>query len=190
MTESDDLQQADPPPQRHAPASLFAAFFTAGVSGFGGVLPFARRMLVEKRRWLTPAEFTDLFALCQFMPGPNIVNLTAVFGARHAGVRGAFAALSGLLAAPITIAIAAGWFFLRYGSIPRIHDAFAGLAAGASGLILATAFRIAAPSAKSLSNLAVIALGFTLFGILQLRLPVVLAITVPVAILLAASRVR
>ena len=204
MTESDaaatpppdpgppDPGQPDPgQPSAPIPArALFAAFFIAGISGFGGVLPFARRVIVERRRWLTPAEFADLFALCQFMPGPNIVNFAAVLGARNAGLRGALASLAGLLAAPVTIAMIAGLAFARYGAIPRVHDALAALAAGASGLILATALRIAAASVRAPSSLFVIALGFTLFGLLELRLPIVLAITLPVAILLAARRIR
>ena len=32
-------------------------FLKIGLSGFGGVLPFARRALVEKNQWLTEAEF-------------------------------------------------------------------------------------------------------------------------------------
>ena len=39
---------------------LFAGFFILGLTGFGGVLPLARHMMVEKRGWLTGAEFTDL----------------------------------------------------------------------------------------------------------------------------------
>jgi chromate transporter len=51
------------------------AFFVIGVTGFGGVLPWARRVLVEQRQWLTPQQFNDLLALCQFLPGPNIINM-------------------------------------------------------------------------------------------------------------------
>src|SRR3954449_7965477 len=36
--------------------ALFAGFFSIGMSGFGGVLPWARRMLVEQRGWLTGPE--------------------------------------------------------------------------------------------------------------------------------------
>ena len=44
-------------------ADLFVGFCGVAVAGFGGVLPFARRMVVERRRWLTGPEFTDLLAL-------------------------------------------------------------------------------------------------------------------------------
>ena len=43
---------------------LFMGFFILGLTGFGGVLPMARHMLVDKRRWLTAAQFTELLGLC------------------------------------------------------------------------------------------------------------------------------
>jgi chromate transporter len=64
---------------------LYRGFFTAGARGFGGAMPWARRMLVEERRWLTPGEFTDVLGLCNFLPGPNIVNVSIVVGARLGG---------------------------------------------------------------------------------------------------------
>ncbi|MEE3502069.1 chromate transporter [Acidiphilium acidophilum] len=126
-------------PDRLSRSALFNGFFIAGLSGFGGVLPFARRIIVERKRWLTDAEFADLFSLCQFLPGPNIVNLAAAFGARHRGASGALAAMGGLLAAPITIVILLGLLFERYGRLPDVHHGLEGLAAAAAGLILATA---------------------------------------------------
>src|SRR5579863_6568850 len=78
------------------PGDLFLAFLTVGLSGFGGVLPFARRMLVERRAWLSQAQFNETLALCQTLPGPNIVNVSVVVGARFAGVAGAVAAVTGL----------------------------------------------------------------------------------------------
>jgi len=53
------------------PGELFVRFTQVGVSGFGGVMPFARRMLVEERRWLNAEEFTDVLSLCQLLPGPT-----------------------------------------------------------------------------------------------------------------------
>jgi len=43
-------------------------------------MPFARRMLVEERRWLNAEEFTDVLSLCQLLPGPNIVNVAVCVG--------------------------------------------------------------------------------------------------------------
>ncbi len=76
--------------------------------GFGGVLPWARRMMVEQRRWLTPTDFNDLLALCQFLPGPNIVNMAVAIGDRYRGLAGSVACVAGLLAAPMAIVILLG----------------------------------------------------------------------------------
>ena len=74
---------------------LFAGFFIVGVYGFGGVLPWARRMIVEQRKWLTPVEFTDMLGLCSFLPGGNIMNVTIALGARFRGIPGAAACFPG-----------------------------------------------------------------------------------------------
>ncbi|GBQ30068.1 chromate transporter [Acidiphilium acidophilum] len=177
-------------PDRLSRSALFNGFFIAGLSGFGGVLPFARRIIVERKRWLTDAEFADLFSLCQFLPGPNIVNLAAAFGARHRGASGALAAMGGLLAAPVTIVILLGLLFERYGCLPDVHHGLEGLAAAAAGLILATALKIAAPSLRGPTTLAVVILAFTLFAVLHLRLPIVIALSLPVSLVLAARRIR
>ncbi|SIQ49738.1 MULTISPECIES: chromate transporter [Acidiphilium] len=177
-------------PDRLTHAALFEGFFIAGLSGFGGVLPFARRIMVDRRHWLTDAEFADLFSLCQFLPGPNIVNLSAAFGARHRGITGALAAMAGLLAAPITIVITLGLLFARFGKNPLVHHGIEGLTAAASGLILATALKIAGPALRIPTGLAMVVLAFVLFAILHLALPLVIAIALPISLLLAARRVK
>ena len=78
--------------------ALFVAFARMSLSGFGGVLAFARRGIVDEHRWMTAEEFNETFALCHFLPGPNIVNLSVVFGSRFRGIAGGFAAFAGLLA--------------------------------------------------------------------------------------------
>src|SRR5271155_4940371 len=85
--------------------ALFVAFAKMSLAGFGGVLVFARRGIVEQHRWMTAEEFNETFALCHFLPGPNIVNLTVVFGSRFRGILGGIAAFTGLLAPPTLIMV-------------------------------------------------------------------------------------
>ena len=59
---------------------LFWAFAKMSLAGFGGVLVWARRAIVDQHKWMTADEFNEAFALCHFLPGPNIVNLSMVFG--------------------------------------------------------------------------------------------------------------
>ena len=176
------------PPPEPAPPSLprlFGSFFAVGMMGFGGVLPLARRMIVERQRWLTAAEFTDLLALCQFLPGPNIANLSVALGRRFHGPVGAFAALAGLLGGPVAVVLVLGAVFDRFAAVPAVADGLAGMAAAASGLVLATALRIAAPLRRRPVAVAVAAVAFGAIALLRLPLLPVLLALVPAAILSA-----
>ncbi len=179
---------SDVPEARQAPPGtreLFLGFLTVGLYGFGGVLPWARRMVVEQRRWLTPAEFTDVLALCQFLPGPNIINVSVALGLRFRGLTGAGACFVGLMAAPMAIVILLGIFFAHYRDVPAVRHGFAGLAAAASALVLATALKIAAPLRGRVDGMVVAAV--TLVAIALLRMPMlpVLLVLAPLAILVA-----
>lgn len=155
-----------------------------GVTAFGGVLPLARHMIVEQKRWLTATEFTDLLALCQFLPGPNIVNVTVALGGRFCGVAGSVAALTGLLAAPMAIAIGLGSLYAKYGGLPVVRHGFTGLAAAASGLILATAWKIAWPLRTRPLGAALALVAFVAIAVLRLPLLPTMLTLVPVGILL------
>lgn len=128
---------------------LFLGFLSIGLSGFGGVLPWAHRAIVERRRWLTTDEFTDLLSLAQFLPGANVVNLAVAIGSRFRGAPGALAALAGLLGAPVAIALLVGWLYGRYGELPLVAGAVAGIAAAAAGLVIAMAAKLAVPLLKA-----------------------------------------
>src|SRR5574343_423853 len=95
----------------------FLGFAAVGLSGFGGVLPFARRMLVEQRRWMTGEEFNAQLGLCQFLPGPNVINLAVAVGV---GLLFAMAWRMGLAIRdkaaflPFTVAVVAAIAWLRW----------------------------------------------------------------------------
>src|SRR5262249_49709199 len=78
---------------RHVPGAgeLFLAFAKMAVCGFGGVLAWSRRIIVQERGWLTPEEFNEQLALCQVLPGGNILNFSIMYGSRCAGLPGALA---------------------------------------------------------------------------------------------------
>jgi chromate transporter len=127
---------------------LFVGFFFVGVCGFGGVLPWARRMIVEQKKWLTPTEFTEMLGLCQFLPGGNIMNVTIALGSRFQGVPGAVACIVGLMAAPVAIVIGLGAVYDEYAAYPPVRRAFIALAAAAAGFLAASAWKIASPLLK------------------------------------------
>jgi chromate transporter len=167
---------------------LFWGFAAASLSGFGGVLPWARRLVVDQRRWMSQQEFNEVFAFCQFLPGPNIVNFTVVFGSRSRGVMGALAALAGVLGGPIIIMIALGALYARFGQFPAVQGVLSGLVPAAAGLIVAVSARMAEPIVrKGLNPALVIATAiFVAIGVLRWPMLAVLAVAVPASVALTA----
>jgi chromate transporter len=192
---ADDPNAPPPAPDQAVPrpsiAELFRAFAGVSLSSFGGVLAWSRRMLVEDKRWMTAAEFNDVLALCQFLPGPNIVNVCAVFGVRVRGIAGALACLTGLLGPSIVLMIAAGTLYRSFGSLPALRGVLSGLAAAAAGMIIATAVQMAEPLRRFRPGPehAVALAAFVAVGVLRLSLPLVLLVLVPTSIGLAWRRV-
>jgi len=133
------MSEQSPRPDLRA---LFLGFSAVGLSGFGGVLPFARRMLVEQRRWMTAEEFNAQLGLCQFLPGPNVINLAVVVGKRYQGVAGAIVAPLGLLLFPLLIVLLLGLAYDTWGNLPLAQGMLRGVAAVGVGLLFAMAWRM------------------------------------------------
>jgi chromate transporter len=166
------------------------AFALISLCGFGGVLAWSRRMLVDVRKWMTPEEFNDAYALCQFLPGPNVVNLAVVFGRRIRGSAGAVVALVGLLAPPFVIVTLIGLVYARLGEIAALQRALLGVAAAAAGLVLGTCAKMAQPLLRDRLGIApLIALAtFAAIGIFRWPLHWALAVLVPLSIAVAWVR--
>jgi len=162
-------------------ADLFFGFLKVGISGFGGVLPFARRMIVEERRWLTEAEFLDVLSLSQFLPGPNIVNVSVIVGRRFQGVAGSFAATCGLMLMPLVIVLALASVYARFAQVQAVRDALGGMSASASGLILAMALKLARPIRSFPWQIGVCAMVFVAIALMRVPLLWVLLLVCPVS---------
>src|SRR6201999_263532 len=128
--------------------ALFVAFAKMSLAGFGGVLVWARRGIVEQHRWMTADEFNETFALCHFLPGPNIVNFSMVFGARLRGILGGIAAFAGLLLPPMLVMIVLAALYAHFGEIAALRRILAGVACAAVGLLIATVLRMTTPLFK------------------------------------------
>lgn len=173
-------------------AELFLAFATISLSGFGGVLAWARRIMVEQRRWFTAEQFNEAFALCAFLPGGNMINFAVIFGTRMRGPLGALAAVAGLLGPPMILIVAVGALYAHYGDLPALRRMLTGVAAAAAGLMIATVAKMARPlftkrskdTTKSRTAIAplIAFVTFVTIGILHWPLPLVLLAIVPVSI--------
>ena len=127
------------------PASLtrlFLVFNRMSLQGFGGVMAVAQHTLVERERWLGREAFVELLALAQLLPGPNVVNLSLMFGDRFFGLRGALAAAGGVIAVPLVIVIALAATYGAFADVPAVAGALRGMGAVAAGLVIATAFKL------------------------------------------------
>lgn len=122
--------------------ALFLGFSSVGLSGFGGVLPFARHMLVEDKRWMTAEDFNTQLGLCQFLPGPNVVNLAVLVGKRYRGLSGAIVAPVGLLLGPLLIVLLLALAYDAWGGLPVVQAMLRGIAAAGCALLFAMAWRM------------------------------------------------
>src|SRR6266699_4041881 len=129
-------------------SALFMAFAKISLAGFGGVLVWARRGIVDQRRWMTADEFNETYALCHFLPGPNICNLSVVFGARIRGIPGSFAAFAGLVGPPVIIVTILAALYARYGEIDALRRILTGVSCAAVGLLTAVVFKMMMPLIK------------------------------------------
>jgi chromate transporter len=172
--------------------ALFVAFAKMSLAGFGGVLAFARRGIVEQHKWMTAEEFNETFALCHFLPGPNIVNLSVVFGSRFRGIAGGVAAFAGLVGPPVVIVTILAALYARFGEIDALRRILAGVSCAAVGLLISVVFRMMLPLIKKrdLIGLVVLLAVFAAIGLLRLPLPAVLLVAIPLSIAIVFARRR
>jgi chromate transporter len=166
---------------------LFIAFSTISLSGFGGVLYWSRRVLVERRKWMTSAEFNDAYALCQILPGPTIVNLSVVFGRSIRGLPGAAVALVGLIGPGLVIVTFFGFLYSIFGTIDALQRMLTGVAAAAAGLVISVSAKLAEPLFEQNNWLvyAVVVAVFVTIGLLRWPIWWVLLVLIPLSIAIA-----
>jgi chromate transporter len=178
-------------------STLFLVFTQMALMGFGGVMPFAYRTLVERRRWLPAREFSQYLAFSQMLPGPTICNMAIMVGWRFNGLSGAVAAFAGMLIAPMLLVTALGLLYASVATHPIVRQALAGMSSVAAGLVLATAVKMAmglVKAEKQPSGIAVAAvfalLAFAGVGLLRWPLILVALGLAPLAIASAWLQLR
>ena len=136
---------------------------------------------------MTAEEFNDNYALCQFLPGPNIVNLTAVFGSRSRGWTGALAAWAGFMTLPFLLMVTVGALYAQFGDLDALRRILVGIAAAAAGLLISTAAKMVVPLFKKGIGPAPVVVIAVALAIGYMRWPLlwVLLVLVPISIGLA-----
>jgi chromate transporter len=169
-------------------AELFVGFLSIGARSFGGVLPWAYRTLVEERRWMTQADFTETIGLCQFLPGPNIGNASIVLGKRWFGLPGAIVAFLGLMALPFVWVLALFVFYNDVSANPVVRAVVTGVGAAGAGLFIGTAIKLGRPLAKRPAALILIAACFFCVAVARFSVLIVVPIGLLVALLAAREK--
>src|SRR6201996_9023942 len=175
---------ASPPNPPPSVMALFFAFAKMSLAGFGGVLAFARRGIVDEHRWMTADEFNETFALCHFLPGPNIVNLSVVFGSRFGGIPGGIAAFAGLVGPPMVLVMILAVLYAHFGQLEVLRHILAGISCGAVGLLIAVVVKMLMPLLKrrDIAGLVLMVAVFAAIGLMRWPLQAVLLVAVPVSL--------
>ncbi len=114
--------------QSHSPLEVLRIFLKLGLSSFGGPIAhigYFREEFVVRRRWLDDAAFSDLVALCQFLPGPASSQVGFSIGLMRAGYLGGLAAWTGF-----TLPSASALLLFAYGAAMLIGPIGLGLVHG------------------------------------------------------------
>lgn len=185
-----DNSAPDSPEPGPGLGALFLSFLGISLMGFGGVMPWARWMVVEKRGWLTPSEFNEALSLCQFLPGGNIVNFGVVVGNKHRGILGSIAAVTGMLIAPFFIVIGLAAAYARFSEVPGIAGMLTGVSAAASGLVAAMTIKMAWAMREEIVPLLFAVAGFVAVGVFRVPLLATVLVMAPITIFYAWRRVQ
>jgi chromate transporter len=125
----------------------FSVLSLVAVGGANAVLPEMHRQLVDIHRWLDDATFTQLYALAQAAPGPNIL-VASVMGWRIAGPAGMAAATIGMLLPAAILAWTMAGLLHRLRGARWLKPAQGGLVPVAVGLLLAAGMVMAEASSQ------------------------------------------
>ena len=97
-------------------------FLRLGVTGFGGPaahIGMMEEQVVRRRGWVTHAEFLDLLAAVNLIPGPNSTELAIHLGYRRAGWAGCVAGGVCFVLPAFVIVLALAWVYVQFGQLPR-----------------------------------------------------------------------
>ena len=123
-------------------AVRFAVLSLIAVGGVTSILPEVHRVTVNVHGWLTDAEFTQMFALAQASPGPNML-IVALIGFHVAGLPGALVAAGAICLPSVTLAYLVEREWQRFRGTPFRRAFEAGVAPISIGLVLATGWLVA-----------------------------------------------
>jgi len=125
---------------------IFWSFLKIGAFTFGGgyaMIPLIEAEMIQKRGWLTREEFINQLTLAQSIPGPIALNTAVFVGYKTRGVKGALAALVGVVIPSFTIILLIAFYFTDFKDNPTVAAAFKGMRPAVVALIAAPIINMA-----------------------------------------------
>lgn len=116
-----------------------------GTVGFGGpvaLVGYMHRDLVERRQWISEAEYKEGLTLAQLMPGPLAAQLAIYLGYVHYSVLGATLVGVAFVVPSFLIVLALGWAYVEFGGISWMQAVFYGVGASVIGIITISAYKL------------------------------------------------
>jgi chromate transporter len=142
---------ADTAPRTARLREVAALFLRLGFTAFGGPAAHVALMedeVVTRRRWLGREQFLDLVALLNFIPGPNSTELAIHLGLIRAGFAGLVVAGVCFITPAVLIILPMAWAYEKYGALPRVTSAMAGINAGVIAVLAIACWRFARTTVK------------------------------------------
>jgi chromate transporter len=162
--------------------ALFSGFLSLGLLGFGGIAPWARYVIVERRRWLSEAEYAAYVGMGQILPGSNTVNASVLIGQRFHGIAGAVIAVVALMTMPLVVLIGLAALYERLALVPEVRAGLTGASAAAAGMVIGTALKMAWRLRPTPSAILFGAAAFLGAAVLQVPLLLIVGVLVPLSI--------
>ena len=125
---------------------IFWSFLKIGAFTFGGgyaMIPLIEAEMIQKRRWLTREEFINQLTIAQSVPGPIALNTAVFVGYKTRGVKGALAALVGVVIPSFVIILLIALYFTDFKDNPTVAAAFKGMRPAVVALIAAPLIQMA-----------------------------------------------
>jgi chromate transporter len=164
-------------------AEIFQTFLVIGATSFGGgVVAYLRQTLVVHKRWLDDDQFMSALEISQTLPGLNATNMSVLVGSRLRGVPGAAAALVGMCLPGSVLLFVLGTLYGQHGEKPGVIAALNGVAAAATGLLLATTYQLGSKELGGWVDLLFVALTTVAVSVFHVSLPLTLFTLGPLAI--------
>jgi len=173
-------------------AEIFQVFTKVSLTSFGGGLSgWMYREFVEVRGWFSDSEFLSALAICQAMPGVNVVNLSVWLGFRLRGTLGAVTGFCAMIVPALIVIIPLSVAYSVWGKYAAVHHALAGIAAAALALTLNMASRVTVSAVRSdVVALAVVAVVFVGIGLLRWSMFELVIVVAPLSVAWAFHKGR